>query len=171
LLYTLIGFLLGQTVPGRTSQALITIFFGVGQLGCLAIIVAYLGRMSTQLKGRPLFLIKEIVTSQSQAILNERACRKTGMKISEFDKFAEEYLALHAQNIRISGENPEYFSRYKVQELRRRWSGRAEPETILDFGTGIGSSLPHLASRFPKSRLIALDVSEKSLEIAAKRFP
>jgi SAM-dependent methyltransferase len=95
------------------------------------------------------------------------------MKTAEFDKFAEKYLAIHAQNIRVSGEDPEYFARYKVEEVRRRWlaSGRAGPDSILDFGTGIGSSLPHFASVFPAARITALDVSEKSLEIAARRFP
>jgi dolichol-phosphate mannosyltransferase len=63
-LYILIGFLTGRTIQGWTSQALIVVFFGTGQLACLAIIGAYLGRMYTQLKGRPLFLIDEITTSR-----------------------------------------------------------------------------------------------------------
>jgi hypothetical protein len=62
-IYALIGFWTGRIVPGWTSQALMTVFFGVGQFACLAIIGAYLGRMYTQLKGRPLFLIDEIVVS------------------------------------------------------------------------------------------------------------
>jgi polyisoprenyl-phosphate glycosyltransferase len=62
-LYAFIGFMTGRTATGWTSQALITVFFGVGQLACLAIFGAYLGRMYTQLKGRPLFLIDEITAS------------------------------------------------------------------------------------------------------------
>src|SRR4051812_25347808 len=62
-LYVLVGFLTGRVIPGWTSQALIIVFFGTGQLACLAIIGAYLGRMYTQLKGRPLFLIDEITIS------------------------------------------------------------------------------------------------------------
>jgi dolichol-phosphate mannosyltransferase len=61
--YALVGFVTGRTETGWTSQALITVFFGVGQLACLAIFGAYLGRMYTQLKGRPLFLIDEITAS------------------------------------------------------------------------------------------------------------
>jgi dolichol-phosphate mannosyltransferase len=38
-------------------------FFGVGQLGCLAIMGAYLGRIYMQVKGRPLFLIDEVVAN------------------------------------------------------------------------------------------------------------
>ena len=94
------------------------------------------------------------------------------MQAKEFDKFAEEYLAVHSRNIAFSGEDPEYFSRYKIDEVRRRWDGerRPEPAAILDFGTGIGSSLPFLASRFPGAAITGLDVSSRSLSIAEQRF-
>ena len=61
LIYSLVGFLTGKVIPGWTSLALMMLFFGIAQLGCLAIIGAYLGRIYMQLKGRPLFLINEIV--------------------------------------------------------------------------------------------------------------
>lgn len=95
------------------------------------------------------------------------------MQASEFDKFAEEYLADHAENIRISGEDPAYFARYKIDEIRRRWTAerREEPRAVLDFGAGIGNSLPHLKAAFPTAAVTGLDVSEKSLAIAAQRFP
>jgi dolichol-phosphate mannosyltransferase len=70
-IYALIGFWTGRIVPGWTSLALMTVFFGVGQFACLAIIGAYLGRMYTQLKGRPLFLIDEIVVSSETEKLGE----------------------------------------------------------------------------------------------------
>jgi SAM-dependent methyltransferase len=95
------------------------------------------------------------------------------MDAAEFDKFAEEYLATHTDNLRISGEAPDYFARYKLDELRRLWTAKGldEPAAVLDFGCGIGASLPHLHAAFPGARLTGLDVSEKSLEIAAARFP
>ena len=95
------------------------------------------------------------------------------MDSAEFDKFAEEYLATHTKNIACTGEDPEYFSRYKIEEVRRRWNRekRAEPAAILDFGTGIGGSLPFLARQFPGAALTALDVSRRSLEIAEHRNP
>jgi dolichol-phosphate mannosyltransferase len=62
-LYALIGFFVGRAAPGWTSLALIMAFFGVGQLGCLAIMGAYLGRIYMQVKGRPLFLIDEVVAN------------------------------------------------------------------------------------------------------------
>jgi len=92
---------------------------------------------------------------------------------AEFDKFAEEYLATHATNIRISGEEPDYFARAKIDEVGRRWAAlkSAEPDAILDFGAGIGNTLPFLAKRFPGAAITGVDVSEKSLAIAERRFP
>jgi len=92
---------------------------------------------------------------------------------AEFDKFAEEYFATHAANIRISGEDPDYFARAKIDEVGRRWAAlkATEPDAILDFGAGIGNALPFLAKQFPTASLTGLDVSEKSLAIAERRFP
>ncbi len=95
------------------------------------------------------------------------------MDPAEFDKFADEYLATHSANLKISGEDPDYFARAKAEVLHRRWvrSGLAEPQTILDFGAGIGNAWPHLAAVFPRAEITGLDVSEKSLAIAERRFP
>ena len=95
------------------------------------------------------------------------------MDIAEFDRFADEYTATHAGNIRLSGEDPDYFARYKIEEVRRRWEaeGRAEPLAVLDFGVGIGNSLPHLARLFPRAEVTGVDVSQRSLQVAAHRFP
>ena len=60
-LYTLYGFFIGHAQKGWASLALIQVFFGVGQLGCLAIMGAYVGRIYTQVKGRPLFMVDEVV--------------------------------------------------------------------------------------------------------------
>jgi glycosyltransferase involved in cell wall biosynthesis len=64
--YILIGYFFGYTTRGWSSLALITVFFGVGQFFCIAIIGAYLGRTYMQVKGRPLYMINEIVTSNSR---------------------------------------------------------------------------------------------------------
>jgi SAM-dependent methyltransferase len=95
------------------------------------------------------------------------------VEVSEFDQFADEYLATHAGNLKLSGESPAYFARYKIETLRRRWrtEGLAAPGAILDFGTGIGNSLPHFAEMFPGAALTGVDVSEKSLDLARRRFP
>ena len=95
------------------------------------------------------------------------------MDEAEFDRFAEDYLATHQRNIKISGEDPEYFARYKIEEIRRIWTASqlSEPKSILDFGSGIGNSLPHIADIFPSAHVTALDISRRSLAIAEGRFP
>ena len=67
MIYAMIGFATGTAQPGWTSLALIMVFFGVGQLGCLAIIGAYLGRIYTQVKGRPLYMIDEVIGRTEEA--------------------------------------------------------------------------------------------------------
>ncbi|MGI8840416.1 MAG: glycosyltransferase family 2 protein [Caulobacteraceae bacterium] len=63
--YVIAGFLAGRAAHGWTSLALIVIFFSTVQLACLGILGAYVGRIFLQVKGRPLYLIDEIVTSNA----------------------------------------------------------------------------------------------------------
>jgi hypothetical protein len=67
---------LGDVAKGWTSQALITVFFGTGQLFCMAIFGAYLGRTYMQVKGRPLCMIDEVVTSQASTPLSPPSVEK-----------------------------------------------------------------------------------------------
>ena len=66
--YVLAGFLMGRAAPGWTSLALIMIFFSTVQLACLGILGAYVGRIFQQVKGRPLYLIDEIVAAEPDAV-------------------------------------------------------------------------------------------------------
>jgi hypothetical protein len=74
--YALVGYLAGRPERGWTSLALMVVFFGVGQLGCLAIIGAYVGRLYQQAKGRPLYMIDELVSRpplESGTVLGKEA--------------------------------------------------------------------------------------------------
>jgi dolichol-phosphate mannosyltransferase len=51
------------TVPGWTSIFLGMLIFSSVQLFCIGLIGEYLGRVYTQTKGRPLFIIREIVSA------------------------------------------------------------------------------------------------------------
>ena len=94
------------------------------------------------------------------------------MDEAEFDRFADEYHHLHAASIRGSGETPEFFAKYKVDDVSAvlRRLGR-EPARILDFGGGVGNSLGFMQRMFPASEIVLLDPSARSLEIARRRFP
>ena len=95
------------------------------------------------------------------------------MDRAEFDKFAQEYKSLHGENIAASGENPEYFAEYKMKDLKRIVESAQDVEmdgSFLDFGAGVGTSVPFFRKYFPSAHLTCLDVSEASLEIAATNF-
>jgi SAM-dependent methyltransferase len=94
------------------------------------------------------------------------------MDEAEFDRFADEYHRRHAANIRASGETPEFFARYKVDDVSAvlRKLGR-QPGRILDFGGGVGNSLGFMRQAFSDSEIVLLDPSSKSLDIARQRHP
>jgi SAM-dependent methyltransferase len=93
------------------------------------------------------------------------------MKEAEFDKFADEYRALHADNIWMSGEDPEYFAEYKVIDIVTELERAKTPaHKALDFGAGIGYSVPYFARHLPDTRLTCLDVSRKSLDVGVARY-
>jgi len=92
------------------------------------------------------------------------------MEEAEFDKFADQYRSLHAANIRLSGEDPEYFAEYKVADIaaelaRENFVARR----ALDFGAGVGYSVPFFGRHLPAARVTCLDVSRKSLDVGAAR--
>jgi len=95
------------------------------------------------------------------------------MDISEFDKFALSYRDMHAKNIAASGEAPEYFAEYKIRDIARDLRDARTPirAKVLDFGCGIGGSIPYVRKYMPDAELTGIDVSQKSLEIAEERFP
>ena len=95
------------------------------------------------------------------------------MDEAEFDKFAAEYRDLHAANIKLSGEDPEYFAEYKVidvaAELERAYPSIGAAAAVLDFGAGVGYSVPFFRRHLPAARVTCLDVSRKSLDIGASK--
>jgi ubiquinone/menaquinone biosynthesis C-methylase UbiE len=92
------------------------------------------------------------------------------MDEAEFDRFAEHYCADHAASIRLSGDEPPYFHRYKVEVVRRECDRlHFRPRRILDFGGGVGNSIPFFKAQFGNASLFLIDPSERSLEIALQR--
>lgn len=91
--------------------------------------------------------------------------------VGEFDLFAANYNQLHKDHTGITGEEPDYFAHYKLVDFAQVFKGKTPPSSILDFGSGIGNSIPHFRKYFPQAKLFCADVSDKSLDIAQKRFP
>jgi SAM-dependent methyltransferase len=94
------------------------------------------------------------------------------MDPARFDRFADEYQALHAQNIEITGESPDYFAEYKIRDICRQITAirHCKNLRILDFGSGVGNSTPFFEQYFPSSDIVCVDVSARSLDLARRRF-
>jgi len=89
------------------------------------------------------------------------------MSNAEFDAYTDVYEDQHASSIRLSGERPDYFADYKIRVLAglaNDW-GLTAP-VILDFGSGIGNSLPGYRRHMPTASVTLSDVSAQSLETA-----
>ncbi len=95
------------------------------------------------------------------------------MNPAEFDKFAQEYQAQLAADLSASGEEPAFFAEYKIKDIAREQAaaGQMDGLHVLDFGAGIGSSVPYVGRHLPGAQLTCLDVSQRSLEVAQQRFP
>ena len=95
------------------------------------------------------------------------------MDQAEFDAFADEYHLAHGRNIKASGESPEFFHEYKVVDVATALAPASAESNlqILDFGCGVGNSLPYFRRHFPRSSITGLDVSPKSLAVARARYP
>lgn len=97
---------------------------------------------------------------------------ETSHSKAEFDRYAAEYYASHVKNIAVSGEGPEYFAEYKVRETAGFVAGAGlAVRRLLDFGAGIGNSVPYFRRFFSEARLTLADPSREALDVVAKRFP
>jgi SAM-dependent methyltransferase len=91
---------------------------------------------------------------------------------AEFDSLADEYRNMHETNVAVTGETPEYFSEYKIADLARVLKQKGLTRgSVLDFGSGIGNSVPFFRKHMADSRITCADVSSRSIEIAQTRFP
>jgi 2-polyprenyl-3-methyl-5-hydroxy-6-metoxy-1,4-benzoquinol methylase len=86
----------------------------------------------------------------------------------KFDAYSEDYQALHATSVGVSGEGTEYFAEYKLRCLTERLGLRRD-DRVLDFGCGIGNLTALLARGF--DFVHGFDPSEKSLAMCAQRAP
>lgn len=88
----------------------------------------------------------------------------------DFDLHADSYDADLNQALAVSGENKDYFAHGRVA-----WTARClaklenSPKCILDYGCGIGDTSPLLQAAFSAERVIGVDISARSIQVAAER--
>ena len=81
--------------------------------------------------------------------------------VAEFDSVASNYEELHAQSIRVTGEQPEYFAAYKASYIARLLPSR--PCRVLDYGCGIGMLAHHLKRKVSEVQIDGFDPSSASI--------
>ena len=82
----------------------------------------------------------------------------------KFDDYAKSYESLHKASIAVTGEDPDYFHDYKIEEMRRRGLLTGP---LLDYGCGTGNLLERFARVLPDVH--GYDPSTESLREAAER--
>jgi trans-aconitate methyltransferase len=95
------------------------------------------------------------------------------MKQQEFDPHARNYKEVLDQSIGFSGEDSAYFAEYKIRdlsfELTRSGANTDAALKMMDFGCGVGTSMPHARKHFSRAELLGVDVSQESLSQARAR--
>ena len=90
--------------------------------------------------------------------------------MAEFDEVSANYEEILSRGLSLSGENSDYFANKRVEHMAKLQAGiNAKSETIMDYGCGTGGSVRYLLDTFNPKKLIAVDVSEKSLGILKAR--
>lgn len=99
----------------------------------------------------------------AKTVLKARIRKQEAMS-GEFDEYVDDYVDQHSKSIRLSGESPDFFAEYKIKELKKmadNW-GFSDP-AILDFGSGIGNSVPAFRTHFTGVDVTQADLSPDSL--------
>lgn len=89
------------------------------------------------------------------------------MKI-DFDQYAGQYESLLAAQTNFFEADNSYFARYKIDRLKQL-APRAG--SVLDFGCGIGRSMPYLREAFAGAEIAGCDPSADSLAMARRENP
>ncbi len=87
----------------------------------------------------------------------------------DFDEYADQYEKLLQGQLEFFSKDRGYFSSYKVALVKEHCP--IQQKSILDFGCGIGLSLPFLTEYFPSAKVFATDLSERSLAHVELNFP
>jgi len=90
--------------------------------------------------------------------------------IGNFDEVADTYAHQLEAALGAFGGESEYFARYKV-ELISHTLKDLPVTTILDYGSGIGASIPYFKLLFPSARISATDLSPESLKRLKTEHP
>lgn len=87
----------------------------------------------------------------------------------DFDNYAENYNELLKRSTAGIVSDASSIANYKADALRQVLD--RDPQTILDYGCGIGNNLSALRQKFQGAKVFGFDISERSLDVAALTHP
>jgi predicted TPR repeat methyltransferase len=88
-----------------------------------------------------------------------------------FDSYADRFEEALDTALATTGEDSGYFARGRIAWLRRCLDRQnVRPRTVMDFGCGTGSATPHLLDVLGADSILGVDVSARSLSVAASRW-
>lgn len=87
----------------------------------------------------------------------------------DFDEYIENYDELLGEQTSFFSSDEHYFARYKVDALSH--FVKQSPETILEFGCGIGRNIGALQKKYPVSSISGSDIARQSIQYAQKVYP
>ena len=94
------------------------------------------------------------------------------MKKTDFDEYAENYHAVSVTSNRLKrffSWDSNYFAECRLRLIKKHTG--IHPRRVLEYGCGTGDNLGPLTAGFPDAEVSGCDISEKSLEQAAKANP
>jgi SAM-dependent methyltransferase len=89
----------------------------------------------------------------------------------DFDCYADSYDRALTEGLAISGESREYFAGGRIRWLASclRELGSV-PSLVIDYGCGTGSTSPLLLELLRAEKVIGLDSSRRSIEVARREY-
>lgn len=86
---------------------------------------------------------------------------------ASFDQYSDGYSADLDQGLSLTGESVGYYARGRIRRLAERLARLGcRVRSVLDFGCGVGNSIPLLLESLGAEEVVGFDVSPASLAIA-----
>lgn len=86
-----------------------------------------------------------------------------------FDLSAE-YDQMLNEGLKYSGEDKIFFLKGRIDDLRARLPEKFQPQSILDFGCGIGDATKYLSDSYPHATVTGTDLAQAAILHAAERY-
>ena len=89
--------------------------------------------------------------------------------VNTFDAYAHDYDAALNRGLAVSGEDKTFFATGRIRWLSRCLARRQfAPQTVLDYGCGTGTATPLFLDILRAERVVGVDLSARSLEVARR---